>query len=93
MSDPLPRVKEPHLAGRWYPADATTLASRLRELAASNGAARRATALLVPHGPLEQSGAVAGAAYAVVAPPRRPGVLAPTPQESFPRAWGLPVTG
>jgi len=93
VSDPLLRVKEPHLAGRWYPADATTLASRLRELAVSNGTARRATALLVPHGPLEQSGAVAGAAYAVVAPPRRAVVLAPSHLVSFAGACVLPVTG
>lgn len=93
MSDPLPRVKEPHLAGRWYPADATTLASRLRELAATNGATRRAIALLVPHGPFEQSAAVAGAAYRVVAPPRRVVVIAPSHFASFPGACVLPVTG
>lgn len=93
MSDPLPRVKEPHLAGRWYPADATTLASRLRELAATNGTTRRATALLVPHGPFEQSGAVAGAAYGSVAPPRRVVVIAPSHFASFPGACVLPVTG
>lgn len=93
MSDPLPRVKEPHLAGRWYPADATTLASRLRQLAARNGTSRRASALLVPHGPLEQSGAVAGKAYGVVVPPRRAVVLAPSHLSSFPGACVLPVTG
>ena len=93
MSDPLLRVKEPHLAGRWYPADATTLASRLRELASSNGSARRATALLAPHGPLDQSGAVAGAAYGVVTPPRRAVVLAPSHLVSFPGACVLPVMG
>jgi AmmeMemoRadiSam system protein B len=89
----LPRVKEPHLAGRWYPADATTLASRLGSLVRTNGAARRASALLVPHGPLGQSGAVAGAAYAIVAPPRRAVVLAPSHLASFPGACVLPVTG
>ena len=87
------RVKEPHLAGRWYPADATTLASRLGSLVRANGAARRANALLVPHGPLEQSGAVAGAGYGLVAPPRRAVVLAPSHFASFSGACVLSVTG
>jgi len=93
VSDPLLRVKEPHLAGRWYPADPAALASRVRSLTPANRAARRAMALVVPHGAFDQSGAVAGAAYGVVEPPRRAVVIAPTHFASFHGACVLPVTG
>jgi AmmeMemoRadiSam system protein B len=93
VSDPLPRVKEPHLAGRWYPADPAALAARVRELVRADGATRRALALVVPHGPFEHSGAVAGAAYGVVEPPHRAIVLAPTHFASFRGACVLPVAG
>lgn len=92
VSDPLPRVKEPHLAGRWYPADAAVLAARVRELVA-RGAARRALALVVPHGSFDHSGAVAGAAYGVVEPPRRAVVIGPSHFASFRGACVLPVGG
>jgi len=93
VSDPLPRVKEPHLAGRWYPADPVALTARVRALAATNGRARRAVALVVPHGSFEHSGAVAGAAYGVVEPPRRVVVIAPSHFASFRGACVLRVTG
>ena len=93
VSDPLPRVKEPHLAGRWYPADAAALTASVRELMATNRAARRAAALVVPHGSFEHSGAVAGAAYGIVEPPRRAVVIAPSHFASFRGACVLPVTG
>src|SRR5262245_57868431 len=93
VSDPLLRVKEPHLAGRWYPADAAALAARVRALAPANGVARRAMALVVPHGSFDQSGAVAGAAYGAVEPPRRAVVIGPTHFASFRGACVLPVTG
>ena len=93
VSDPLLHVKEPHLAGRWYPADAAALAAAVRELTTTNVAPRRATALLVPHGSFAQSGAVAGAAYARVEPPRRVVMLAPSHLAAFRGACVLPVSG
>jgi hypothetical protein len=93
VSDPLPRVKEPHLAGRWYPADATALATRVRELMRAAGATRRALAVVVPHGSFDHSGAVAGAAYGTAEPPRRAVVVAPSHFASFRGACVLPVTG
>ena len=94
MSDPLPRVKEPHLAGRWYPADATALAARVAELTRTvTGTNRRAVALVVPHGAFDHSGAVAGAAYGAAEPPRRAVVIAPSHFASFRGACVLPVTG
>lgn len=93
VSDPLLRVKEPHLAGRWYPADAAALAAAVRELTTTTAATRRATALLAPHGSFAQSGAVAGAAYGRVQPPHRVVVLGPSHLATFRGACVLPVTG
>jgi AmmeMemoRadiSam system protein B len=94
VSDPLPRVKEPHLAGRWYPADAAALAVRVRALVVARGV-RRVAALVVPHGPFDHSGAVAGAGYACVAamPPRRAVVVGPSHYATFRGACVLPVAG
>jgi AmmeMemoRadiSam system protein B len=94
VSDPLPRVKEPHLAGRWYPADAAALAARVAELTRTpTGTGRRVIAVVVPHGTFDHSGAVAGAAYAAAEPPRRAVVIAPSHFASFRGACVLPVAG
>jgi AmmeMemoRadiSam system protein B len=93
VSDPLPRVKEPHLAGRWYPADAGALAARVAELTQATSGAHRAVVLVVPHGAFHHSGSVAGAAYGVAQPPRRAVVMGPSHFASFRGACVLPVTG
>jgi len=94
VSDPLPRVKEPHLAGRWYPADATALAARVAELTPTpTGTRRRVTAVIVPHAAFDHSGAVAAAAYGAAEPPRRAVVMAPSHFATFRGACVLPVTG
>ena len=89
----MPRVKEPHLAGRWYPADAAALAARVGELTRAAGAACRAAAIVVPHGAFDHSGAVAGVAWGAVEPPRRAIVIGPSHFASFRGACVLPVTG
>jgi AmmeMemoRadiSam system protein B len=94
VGDPLPRVKEPHLAGRWYPADPAALAARVRALLAAAGGARRGVrAVVAPHAPLAHAGAVAAAAHAAATPPRRAIVLGPTHYASFSGACTLPVAG
>ena len=89
----MPRVKEPHLAGRWYPADAAALAARVGELTGAAGVARRAAAIVVPHGAFDHSGAVAGVAWGSVEPPRRAVVIGPSHFASFRGACVLPVAG
>jgi AmmeMemoRadiSam system protein B len=89
----MPRVKEPHLAGRWYPADAAALAARVAALTRTTGTARRAAAVVVPHGAFDHSGAVAGVAWGTVEPPRRVVVIGPSHFASFRGACVLPVTG
>jgi len=92
---PLPRLKEPHLAGRAYPAAPDALARTLAGLLATAGPPRPGTvAVLAPHAPLAQSGAVAAAAVAAAATPRRRVVvLAPSHYGEFAGAVVLPLDG
>lgn len=65
-------VRPAAVAGRFYPADAETLAevvdSCLRHAAARPDAAAPPKMLLVPHAGYEYSGAIAASAYALLAP-------------------------
>jgi hypothetical protein len=90
---PDPAVKEPHLAGRWYPADPTALRAMVGGLlAAGSGARAVARAILVPHGAYRSSGPVAARAIAAVAPGvRRAIVLAPSHYAQLRGAATLPM--
>jgi hypothetical protein len=94
MSGPLPRVKEPHLAGRWYPGEPTALARLVEELLHAGGPARPGTvAILVPHAALEYSGPVAARGFAAARTPwRRAIVLAPSHYAAFRGAAVLPMS-
>jgi AmmeMemoRadiSam system protein B len=96
VTDPVPRVKEPHLAGnRWYPAEPATLARRVVELLTAAGPPRPGVvAILVPHGTLDQSGAIAALGFAAARGRwRRAIVLAPSHFAAFRGAALLPVSG
>jgi AmmeMemoRadiSam system protein B len=71
-------IREPAVAGAFYPAGAAELASGVdRYLAPGKDPAAPALGLLAPHAGYVYSGAVAGAAYARVAIPSRVIVLGP----------------
>ncbi len=71
-------IREPAVAGAFYPASADELAAGVdRFLAAGDGPAAPALGMVVPHAGYVYSGRVAGAAYARVAVPPRVIVLGP----------------
>jgi AmmeMemoRadiSam system protein B len=91
----LPRTKEPHLAGRWYPADAAVLARAARELLDAGGSsAPGVCAIVVPHAAYQFSGATAARGWAVAGRGRRRAVvLAPSHFAAFRGAAVLPMDG
>lgn len=95
MTSPVPRVKEPHLAGRAYPAAREALARAVDALLAVAGEPRPGTrAVLVPHGPFAQAGPVVAAGIAAAARPRRRVVIvAPSHFADFAGAVVLPMEG
>ena len=95
MSDPLFAVKEPHLAGRWYPAERDVLARTVRELLAAGGPARPGVvAVIVPHAAYQYSGAIAARGLAAAGGGfRRAVVLAPSHFAGFRGAAVLPSSG
>jgi AmmeMemoRadiSam system protein B len=96
MSDALPHVKAPQLAGRWYPADAGALRATVEQLLAAAGPpGPDVVAVLVPHAAYQYSGAVAAHAFAAAAgaPPARAIVLAPSHFAAFRGAAVLPLAG
>jgi MEMO1 family protein len=95
LSDPVPSVKEPHLAGRWYPADRDALAATVRDLLAAGGPARAdVIAVIVPHAAYQYSGATAARALAAAGGRyRRFVVLAPSHFARFHGAAVLPMRG
>lgn len=94
MSGPLPRVKEPHLTGRWYPGEPAALARLVHDLLEAGGPPRPGTvAIVVPHAALAYSGPVAARGFAAArAPWRRAIVLAPSHYATFRGAAVLPMT-
>jgi hypothetical protein len=95
MSGPLPRVKEPHLAGRWYPGDAAALARAARSLLADAGPPRpNVLAVLVPHAAWVHSGATAARGLAAAGGDlRRVVILGPSHFARFAGAALLPMEG
>jgi MEMO1 family protein len=92
---PVPRIKEAHLAGRWYPADAAQLANEVRTMLARGGPAMPgALALLVPHAAYQYSGPTAATGFAAAGGRfARAIILAPSHFARFRGAALLPMTG
>jgi len=95
MAGPVPSVKEPHLAGRWYPAAPAELARRVEELLGAGGSPRPGVvAVVVPHAAYQYSGPTAARAFAAAgAGVRRAIVLAPSHFAGFRGAALLPMSG
>src|SRR5438128_877319 len=95
MAGPLPSVKEPHLAGRWYPVAPAELAQSVRELLAAGGSPRPGVvAVVVPHAAYPYSGPTAAHGFAAAgAGVRRAIVLAPSHFAHFRGAALLPMSG
>src|SRR2546430_16541785 len=95
MAGPVPSVKEPHLAGRWYPAAPAELARRVEELLGAGGSPRPGVvAVVVPHAAYQYSGPTAARAFAAArAGRRRAHPLAPDHLPGLPRAARPPASG
>jgi len=95
MAGPVPSVKEPHLAGRWYPVAPAELAQSVRELLAAGGSPRPGVvAVVVPHAAYQYSGPTAAHGFAAAgAGVRRAIVLAPSHFAHFRGAALLPMSG
>src|SRR5688572_11820265 len=96
MGGPSPRVKEPNLAGRWYPSEPAELADTVRDLLAAGGAPQPGVvAILVPHAAYQYSGPTAGRGFAAARSPerRRAVILAPSHFAGFHGAAVLPMAG
>ena len=90
---PVPRIKEPHLAGRWYPAAPDVLAAAVRDMLAAGAPRPGTVAILVPHAAYEYSGTTAARGFAAAgAGWRRTLVLAPSHFAALRGAAVLPMT-
>jgi AmmeMemoRadiSam system protein B len=92
-SDLVPRVKEPHLAGRWYPAAPAALAAAVAELLAAAGSlVPGVVAVVVPHAAWALSGATAARGFAAAgAGHARAVILGPSHFADFRGAAVLPM--
>jgi len=88
-------VKEPHLAGRWYPGEPAALTRAVHDLLAAGGPARTGVvAVILPHAAYQYSGPTAGRALAAAGGAyRRFVVLAPSHFARFRGAALLPMRG
>lgn len=93
MSGPVPRVKEPHLAGRWYPAGAAALADAVRAMLVDAGPPQPGVrAVIAPHSAYERSGPIAARAFAAAGGGHaRAIVIGPTHHAPFRGAAVLPM--
>lgn len=76
MNSSLP-VREPAVAGRFYPASKAELESTVRELTEGSGSGEPAILAMAPHAGYMYSGRIAGETYARVAVPQHVLVLGP----------------
>jgi hypothetical protein len=76
MITPRP-LREPAVAGMFYPGEPSVLRRDVERLVTAPSAARPAVAVVVPHAGYVYSGAIAGRTYAEVVVPRRAIVLCP----------------
>src|SRR5262245_15015372 len=91
MASPLPGVKEPHLAGRSYPAAPDALRALVGELLAGVDVLPGVIAAVAPHAPYAQSGAVAARALGAAGPRRRVVILAGCHHATLKGAATLPM--
>ncbi len=79
-------IREPAVAGMFYPGDARTLASTVDSLVGARvEAASAVRVMVVPHAGYTYSGAIAARAFArVSSPPERAFIIGPSHVESFP---------
>lgn len=75
----MPEIRDPAVAGRFYPADPSVLAGNLRAMLHPGHLREEiaAQAVLVPHAGYVYSGAIAGETYAAVRAPRKVIVICP----------------
>ena len=73
----MPQVREPAVAGQFYPESPTELRRELEAFLRPGGIKVRALGVIAPHAGYIYSGAVAGAVYAHIEVPRRVIVLCP----------------
>lgn len=85
-------VRRPAVAGYYYPATADALAAEVEALMPAERGRLAARAVIVPHGSYRRSGAVAGAAFASVALPRRCILVGPSHTGRWTR-WNLMMDG
>lgn len=90
-------IREPAVAGRFYPGDARELDEQVARLIGDASGSREALAVVVPHAGYAYSGALAGATYHKVAVPPSVVVLCPNHTGVPPRialwahgSWRLP---
>jgi len=89
---PVPRVKEPHLAGRWYPASPDALAAAVRAMLGGGAPRPGVVAIVVPPAAYEFSGATAARGFAAAGPGwRRAVVVGPSHFATFHGAVVLPM--
>jgi len=91
-------LREPAVAGRFYPGEAGALRQQVAELLDSTAQPRPALALVGPHAGYVYSGAIAGQTWARVAVPRRVVLMCPNhtgrgvPRSLWPSGgWRLPT--
>jgi len=73
-----PVIRRPVVAGYYYPADAEVLTRALEALTTATITPRPAHAVMLPHGSLNQCGAIVGSTLSHVVVPRRCIVLGPS---------------
>jgi AmmeMemoRadiSam system protein B len=95
VTGPVPTIKEPHLAGRWYPAEPRALADEARRLLACGERVRPgAVGVVLPHAAFQYSGAVAARGLAAAGTAfTRFVVVAPSHFARFRGAAVLPMEG
>lgn len=77
MSIETPAVRNPAVAGRFYPGDADALRAEVARLCPANPNPARAKVVIGPHAGLMYSGSILGETYAAVDVPRRVILLGP----------------
>ena len=87
-----PRIRRPAVSGYFYPEDPQVLRQVVGHLLERVSEPSRVQGVVVPHGSLRQSGAVAGAVFGRIAIPRRCVIVAPSHAGSAMR-WSLFARG
>ena len=92
MDTALPRIRRPGVAGYCYPEEPNTLQSALQGYLIEECRKDQADGLILPHGSLQQSGAVTGATLSRIEIPSRCIVIGPRYVQQGP-AWSVLARG